>query len=154
MGSKNGGKLAPLLSMTVTNQCAGSRECRWNLHVSWPSFGLATLLTSFSSEFDMTTNLNFLGSKQLQKISCIVSLVLLLVHLSVFLSVEERILLKSTSCVISFLPDIYLTSFGSSSLKKRPTVGQEMLEIFRSIRTLPRTIRQIVSSLWLIGDVT
>ncbi|KAH8833765.1 hypothetical protein DL96DRAFT_1703409 [Flagelloscypha sp. PMI_526] len=87
--------------------------------------GLGSVVGTFISAVDMTDSLQFLGSKQLSKISCIVSFILFFSHFAVFFSVEEKVLLKATH--------------GNPS----KAVHRELLEIFQNILTLPKTIKQI-----------
>jgi len=104
----------------------GSRERCWFFHVRTSRYRISVFscLTCLNSgNVDLPRILPFLGKSQLQVLSVVVSLLLLIGHLIMAMLVKEPVL-RSKSQGKSF--------------------RQEIEDLWSNMRTLPRVIRQIV----------
>lgn len=103
----------------------GSRERCWFFHVRAPSsHSLFSCLTCLNSgNINLPRILPFLGKTQLQVLSVVVSLLLLVGHLVMAMLVKESVLCRKSQ--------------GKS-------FHQEIRDLWRTLRTLPHVIRQIV----------
>jgi len=98
-------------------------------HLSYRISVFSCLTCLNSGNVDLPRILPFLGKSQLQVLSVVVSLLLLIGHLIMAMLVKEPVL---------------------RSKSQRKSFRQEIKDLWSNMRTLPRVIRQIVSILLLL----